>query len=316
MPAARRAARPGLLLGALAALAGLAAGCGAGAGSAPSDTRLTLTRDFGARTQREIVAPKVSGQETVMRLLQRNATVTTRFGGGFVQSIDGVAGGRRAGRPLDWFFYVNGVESSEGAAAVRLHAGDRVWWDRHDWSAAMRVPAVVGSFPEPFVHGIGGRRQPIRVECADPEAPACDQVADRLSALKIPVAKGGLRNSPVEQTLRVLVGPWAAARGEITMRALEEGPQRSGVYARPSEDGRRIDALDPQGRRTRVLGPGSGLIVAAREGDGAPVWAVTGTDAAGVAAAARAFTERALARRFAVAVVDGRPVGLPEAPAG
>jgi hypothetical protein len=42
---------------------------------------------------------------------------------------------------------------------------------------------------------------------------------------------------------------------------------------------------------------------------------VTGTDAAGVAAAAGAFTARALERRFAVAVVGGRPVALPEAPA-
>jgi hypothetical protein len=44
------------------------------------------------------------------------------------------------------------------------------------------------------------------------------------------------------------------------------------------------------------------------------VWAVTGTDGAGVDAAARAFTERTLGRRFAVAVVGGRPVPLPEAP--
>ena len=41
------------------------------------------------------------------------------------------------------------------------------------------------------------------------------------------------------------------------------------------------------------------------------MWAVTGTDDAGVAAAAQAFDERALARRFAVAVDGGAPVGLP-----
>jgi Domain of unknown function (DUF4430) len=300
---------------ALPVAAALLCACGAGPGASPAGTRLTLTQDFGARAQREVVAPKVSGQETVMRLLQRNAKVTTRFGGNFVQSIDGVAGGRRAGRPLDWFYYVNGVEASEGAAAVRLHPGDRVWWDRHDWGAAMRVPAVVGSFPEPFVHGIGGKRLPVRVECADPAATACDQVADRLTAFDVPVAKGGLRTAQTEQTLRVLVGPWPAARDDLALRQVEGGPARSGVYARPSADGRRIEALDPRARRTRVLGPGTGLIVAARAADAPPVWAVTGTDAAGVAAAARAFTERALARRFAVAVVRGRPVALPEAPA-
>jgi hypothetical protein len=198
---------------------------------------------------------------------------------------------------------------------VRLHPGDRVWWDRHDWGAAMRVPAVVGSFPEPFLHGVGGRRLPVRVECADPAAPACDEVFKALSALKVPAAKGGLRTAQTEQTLRVVVGPWIAARDDLALRHIEAGPARSGVYARPSPDGRSIRALDPSGRPTRTLGPGTGLVAAAREGDGPPVWAVTGTDDAGVTAAANAFTERSLERRFAVAVVGGRPVALPEAPA-
>jgi hypothetical protein len=309
-----RARRPAALLALLGALAALAAGCGAGAGSAPSQTRLTVTRDFGSRAQQALSAPKVSGSETVMRLLQRNAKVTTRFGGRFVQSIDGVAGGRRAGRPFDWFYYVNGVEASEGAAAVRLHPGDRVWWDRHDWGAAMRVPAVVGSFPEPFLHGFAGRRLPVRIECADPRAPACDAVFKTLTGLDVPAAKGGLRTAQTEQTLRVVVGPWIAARDDLALRHIEAGPARSGVYARPAADGRSIRALDASGRTTRTLGPGTGLVAAAREGDGPPVWAVTGTDAAGVDAAARAFTARALDRRFAVAVVGGRPVALPEAP--
>jgi Domain of unknown function (DUF4430) len=311
----RRPRRAAVLPALLGALAALLSGCGAGAGEAPSQTRLTVTQDFGSRALRQFEAPKVSGSETVMRLLQRNAKVTTRFGGGFVQSIDGIAGGRRAGRPVDWFYYVNGVEASEGAAAVRLHPGDRVWWDRHDWGAAMRVPAVVGSFPEPFLHGVGGKRLPVRVECADPAAPACNRVFKQLSGLGIPAAKGGLRTAQTEQTLRVIVGPWRAARDDVALRPIEAGPARSGVYARPTADGRTIRALDPRGRPTRTLSAGTGLIAAAREGDGPPVWAVTGTDTNGVDAAAGAFTERALERRFAVAVVGGRPVALPEAPA-
>src|SRR4051794_41799537 len=103
----------------LGALAALLAGCGAGAGSTPAQTRLTVTQDFGGRTERRLEAPKVSGSETVMRLLQRNAKVTTRFGGGFVQSIDGVAGGGRGGGPVAWVFYVNGGGGPPGGAAPR-----------------------------------------------------------------------------------------------------------------------------------------------------------------------------------------------------
>jgi hypothetical protein len=310
-----RPGRPAALLALLGALAALLAGCGPGAGAKPAGTRLTVTQDFGARSAKRLDAPKSSGSDTVMRLLQRNVEVTTRFGGRFVQSIDGVAGGRRAGRPFDWFYYVNGVEASQGAAATRVHPGDRVWWDRHDWGAAQRVPAVVGSFPEPFLHGIDGRRLPVRIECADTSAPACRGVFDRLAALGVPAARGGLRTAQTEQTLRVLVGPWSQVRADRGLGPLEEGPARSGVYARPSADGTRIATLDARGRTARTLGPGTGLIVAARDGDQPPVWAVTGTDAAGVEAAARALTERALERRFGVAVAGGRVVGLPESAA-
>ena len=64
-------------------------GCGLGAGAKPAATKLTITRDFGARAIRDLDAPAVGGGETVMRVLERNAKVATRFGGGFVQSIDG-----------------------------------------------------------------------------------------------------------------------------------------------------------------------------------------------------------------------------------
>src|SRR5918911_163164 len=102
-----RRSRPAATLALLGALAALTAGCGAGAGEKPAGTRLTVTQDFGARAAKRLDAPKVSGSETVMRLLQRNAKVTTRFGGGFVQSIDALAGGRPGGRPVGWLFYVH-----------------------------------------------------------------------------------------------------------------------------------------------------------------------------------------------------------------
>ena len=57
-----------------------------------------------------------------MRLLQRKYDVKTRYGGGFVQEIDGVAGGREDGRRVDWFYYVNGIEATVGAAERRVLA--------------------------------------------------------------------------------------------------------------------------------------------------------------------------------------------------
>jgi hypothetical protein len=303
--------RPAAVIALLLALA--LSGCGLGAGAKPAGTKLTITRDFGARSLRELGAPSVKGSETVMRLLQRNAKVTTRFGGGFVQSIDGLAGGRSGGRPVDWFYYVNGVEASRGAASTRLRGGDRIWWDRHDWSAAMRVPAVVGSFPEPFVHGIDGKRLPVRVECATPGSDPCRQVSKRLVSYDVPAATGGLLTARVEETLRVLVGPWQALRADHAIDSLEQGPATSGVYARIAKDGRSITTLDAAGHAVRTLGAGTGLVAATQSGDDKPIWVVTGTDDAGVASAVRAFEEGTLDHRFAVAVSDDLPVPLPVA---
>ena len=151
---------------AAALLAVALAGCGLGAGPAPSAITLTVTRDFGAQPVRSSSAPRVHGQETVMSLLMRNATVTTRYGGGFVESVNGSSGGNAGGQPRDWFYYVNGVQAPQGAAATNVHPGDHIWWDLHDWSQTDSVPAVVGSFPEPFLNGIDGKRLPVRIECA------------------------------------------------------------------------------------------------------------------------------------------------------
>ena len=302
--------RAGLALALTAVALG---GCGLGAGGQPAGTTLTVTRDFGRQQLRRAATPKVAGSETVMRLLGRNARITTRYGGGFVQSIDGLAGGDRGGRPVDWFFYVNGVESRAGAAAVRLKPGDRVWWDNHDWSATQTIPAVVGSYPEPFVHGLGGRRLPVRIECQDPRGPACTVVSRRLASLGVPVARGGIRGARVEQTLRLVIAPLSAIGADPSLSVLRGGPQASGVFARAARDGRSFTTLDPAGRPVARHGAGDGLIAAVRPGAAdEPVWVVTGTDAAGVARAAQAFGETVLRNRFAVLVTPAGARGLPE----
>jgi hypothetical protein len=303
-----RSGRPWAVAVALGVLA--LSGCGLGAGPAPSAVHLTVTRDFGASIVRSYGTPRVRGQETVMSLLLRNATVSTRYGGGFVQSIDGLSGGQEGGQPIDWFYYVNGVEASEGAATTNVHPGDHIWWDRHDWSQTNDVPAVVGSFPEPFLKGVKGKRLPVRVECADVAGYACRTVTARLRALGVPAAIAAIGSGGEPQTLRVEVAPWSELKGDPAVRGIERGPRASGVYARFSGGGGTLTLLDRDGRTARTLAAGAGLIAATRNGEDVPVWVVTGTDAAGVEHAARAFEEGMLDNRFAVAVT-GLGAGLP-----
>jgi hypothetical protein len=288
------------------------AGCGFGAGKKTGGSvTVTVSQDFGGRQLAPTRRETAREGETVMRLLQRSYNVQTRFGGNFVQEIDGVSGGREDGQRVDWFYYVNGIESSQGAGERKLHAGDRVWWDHHDWEAAMRVPAVVGAFPEPFKSGQDGHKLPIRLVCMGTEERSCNEVETRLNNAGISnVARSNLESSPGE-VLRILVGRWSEVRKDIGARQLEQGPEVSGVFAKPSVSGDAIELVDAAGKPERTLGPGSGLVAATTYQEMHPTWLITGTDDVGVAAAAAALTEDQLRHHFALAIEAGRGVPLP-----
>jgi hypothetical protein len=293
--------------------AGPLAGCGLGPGPAPTGVQLTVTREFGASVVHQSSAPHVSGSETVMSLLMRNNTVATRYGGGFAESIDGHSGGQQGGKPSDWFYYVNGIQAPKGAAETVVHPGDHIWWDLHNWSQTEEVPAVVGSFPEPFLNGTGGQRLPVREECAEAESAPCRTVLARLRALGVPAALSTVVPGEEPDTLRVLVGQWRALAIDPDAEGVERGPASSGVYARVSTSGTTLTLLDAEGAATRTLTAGAGLIAATRYAESAPVWIVSGTDAGGVALAAKDFDRATLQNRFAVALTpSGAALALPQ----
>jgi hypothetical protein len=294
--------RTGIAVSAAVLVAAALAGCGLGAGKAPGGVQLTVTRDFGAQVLGRAGAPRVNGAETVMSLLQRNDKITTKYGGGFVQSIAGLAGGQTGGDPVDWFYYVNGIEAPKGAAATNVHPGDHVWWDLHDWSQTDDIPAVVGSFPEPFLNGVEGKRLPVRVECADAQSDPCRTVTARLRALDVPAAVAAIGSGAEPDALQVVVGSWTVVHGDPSVQGIERGPRASGIYARFAANGRTLQLLDHKGSTTSTLAAGSGLIAATKDVEGAVVWVVTGTDEAGVRRAARALDARSLENRFALAV--------------
>ena len=116
-------------------------GCGLGPGAPTKGVSLTVTGAFGNRHISTVSRSKVPGSEPAMRMLERSFKISTRYGGGFVESINGLAPNAAS---TDWFYYVNGVQASKGAATTAVHAGDHIWWDLHNWSATQNIPAVVG----------------------------------------------------------------------------------------------------------------------------------------------------------------------------
>jgi hypothetical protein len=299
--------RAGLLL----ALAVALAGCGFGAGEErKGGVALRVTRDFGRELLASTRTDTVREDDTVMRFLRRTRDVETRFGGRFVQSIDGLEGGGTGGG-VDWFFFVNGLEASVGAAEYELSPGDRVQWDYRRWGAAMRVPAIVGAFPEPFLSGVGGKRRPVRVECEDAGSNACDTVKARLRDLGVAATGASLGASGTENVLRVVVARWPAARLVQEAAELEDGPGDSGVFARFGDDGEVLELLDEDGQVVRRAPAGTGLVAAMAETEEEVVWLVTALDQRGLERAASALAEPTLRDAFAVAVGPEGPEPLP-----
>jgi len=300
---------------AVAAIAIAAAtGCGLGPGEASSgEASLRVTREFGAVPMVEATLEGPAETDTVVRFLDAHADLETSYGDNFVDSIDGYAGST-AGGDEDWFFFVNGYWSDVGSGERQVLAGDRIWWDYRYWQAAYRVPAVVGSWPEPFLHGEDGDAPPTVVQCLTARTD-CERVTGALAAAGVdaPLIEPAAPR-PAPESLRVLVGPWEEIRGDPAARSIESGPGRSGVYATfgRCRGGLALTVEDDHGRPALSL-DGAGLIAAVRRGGDQPTWVVTGTDAPAAGVAAAALGSGVLRDRYAVAFADGQAQPVPAA---
>jgi hypothetical protein len=269
----------------LAVLALVSTGCYSKSRAAPAPgaptASLSVTQDFGTRP---LLDARVAPGQTVMTALRGVAKIDTRYGGRFVQSIDGISGSLTRAR--DWTYFVNGLEARVGASDVTLHAGDRVWWDFHPWADLPTVPAVVGSFPEPFVHGTGRPAAQVQVRGSE--------------ALAAALRRDGARTGSAAAPWRVLVGSDAVLRRDAAYRRATRAPLEQGVTV-SIRDGQVVGYA---GRGKLALLPAArAAVFAIRTGGGATLY-VAGVDARAALAAAQTLAAHpAITRhRYALAL--------------
>jgi hypothetical protein len=236
----RRAAAALLAAGAL-----VVAGC-AGSGGGSGTATVWVTKDRGAKV---LVAETVPAGLTAMQALRRVADIDTRYGGRFVQAIEEIEGS--VSRRQDWFYFVNGIEADRGAAEYRLRAGDVEWWDYRSWRGRMEQPVVVGAFPEPFLHGYGGRTRPAAVRY---ESPRMRGVALGLARL-VQAESTAPARVPTSPEANVLLVVSARARFSAELRTPGTTAGSPVAFRISAQDGRRL-LEDPGRARHRYEGLG------------------------------------------------------------
>ena len=93
----------------------------------------------------------------------------------FVQSIDGSPADEGGRRPVDWFFYVNGIEAEQGRDVDRVNGGDPSGGIATTGGRAGHRRPSSARFPSRSPRH-GGKRLPVRIECRPGTSKACDNV--------------------------------------------------------------------------------------------------------------------------------------------
>lgn len=248
---------------------------------------LLVTKDYGKEI---IFNEKVEINEgyTVMDILEENLQIRTKWGGDFVSEINGIKtdNGGVSGKRRDWFYFINGVCADIGASAYEVKSQDIIWWDYHPWENMTSTnPAVIGSFPEPFVHGYGNKTNNVVIM-------ASKNNLDLANSLKNSLLSKGATNIEVKELNEnlvenrsgptIVIGQWDEINKIDYLNILNKGYKRTGVNVHFIDDG--IELLKYDGTVQRKIKENAGVITATGEGLGEdkPLWLVVGIDSKGL----------------------------------
>ena len=283
--------------------------------------RVVATQNFGQKLMFDKTL-EVPSDTSAMAALQKVAEIETAYGGGFVNAINGVRSGftGRQKAKMDWFIYINGIQSNTGALDYKLHDGDIQQWDFHNWSFHRFIPAIVGDFPEPFLHGYGGVIYPTLIVYQGGWEEDARRVADKFNRLGIEnVSIRGineLRENEKESCNLILLG----TPDFPPIAELNEVWKRLGFYAHFQDS--MVKVFDLEGEPVAEYDAGVGLIQATQnpwnpKGIGVcenVVWLVSGTDEAGVKVAIATLIKHYTEFRYACAAVvaNGEIIKVPQ----
>lgn len=240
--------------------------------------RLTVSRNFNDFIFK--IHDTALPGDNVVSYLSRHASVETSLGGQFVVSIAGIP--KRSESPAEsWFYYVNGVLAHTGAGTYRLRPQDRVVWDYHSWSHESFIPAIIGSYPQPFLSGYGNKASTETQILYSPESinPAkalfnslISMGASKLSLLAL--SDEGPQESCTLQ--RILIGPWSSLKDFQLVTERYEHASRTGLWVKFDDSGL-VSILTIDQKRTSTLFEAGVIAATSFPQQPCLVWLITGS---------------------------------------
>ncbi|MEM2123204.1 MAG: DUF4430 domain-containing protein [Candidatus Bathyarchaeia archaeon] len=284
--------------------------------------RLIVSRDFGSTVILE-EALTLEEDATALEALRIVSDVEATYGGRFVTSINGFERGGMDGVQVDWLYYINGFLAPVGAADYILREGDVERWDLHPWSSLPMASAIIGDYPEPFLHGYGGDRYPTLILYSDDFRSEAESLEGHLSSLGVeaylkPMGEAVLGDESLGRFNLIIIGYF---KDDLPIK-LYEIHDRLGYYAYYDKGGV-VHALDWRGSLHSFEGdPDLSLIQASRNpwslgGTSATsraAWLITGSTPDSVGSAVEALIQGKTSNLHGLLMVDGEYEPLPLSP--
>jgi len=279
-----------------------------------------VTTNFGEKVLVEQTVD-IQDSTTAMDALMAVADVETKYGGGFVNAINGISSQYESagGAKNDWFFYINGMASNIGAKEYILSEGDVENWDFRSWGYHQFVPAIIGNFPQPFLSGYRGKVKPTIIVYElwlEEFALSLEEKLSELDVKEVSVQNfDQLTELNRKQNNLILLG----SKGNGMISELNKAQKKLGFYTCFHQGN--IGVFNDEGEVTAEYSSGCGVIQATQNpwnprGTGVcenVVWIVSGTDEDGVESAINTLINSGdeLRHFCAIVISDGELIKVP-----
>lgn len=279
------------------------------------NVNLIISKDFGSEEVYDEEL-EIKKDTSVMEIMEENLEIETAYGGGFINSINGIKSGftdSKDKKKVDWFYYVNGNLSQVGAEDYYLNSEDVVIWDYHDWSGENYISSIIGAYPRNFTNGYDGNILKTELRYSNKYKEDSKKLSEFLKTQGVEgIEEKDLDEKDIEneEVNTIAIGNWDEV-SKISYINDIYNEEVNGLFFKIEDS---IKALDYNKKVSKEYKKGA-VIAAIPKGysTGANLWIIIGNDEKSIEDAVKVLyeTPEKINGKFAAVVSDNEIVNIP-----